>query len=69
LEQDRYQLTSEAITEHFRQLSLLPISSYDPRLIINMDETGFGVFKSDRLKSVKGIVPTAVKGKPVRKEN
>jgi hypothetical protein len=33
LEQDRYQLTPEAITEHFRQLSSLPISSCDPRLI------------------------------------
>jgi hypothetical protein len=41
LEQNRYQLTPEAITKHFRQLSSLPISSYDPRLITNVDETGF----------------------------
>jgi hypothetical protein len=69
LEQDRYQLTPEAITEHFRQLSSLPISSYDPRLIINVDETGFGASKCGRLKSVKVIVPTSFKGKPFREEN
>jgi hypothetical protein len=69
LEQDRYQLTPEGITEHFRQLSLLPTSSYAPRLIINVDETGFGASKSSRLKSVKVIVPTSFKGKPVREKN
>jgi hypothetical protein len=69
LEQDRYKLTPEAITEHFWQLSSLPISSYDPRLIINVDETGFGASKNGRLKSVKVIVPTSFKGKPVREEN
>ena len=67
LASERYQVTPESIQEYFRILSQINIESMDPRLIINIDETGFGASKSGRTKSQKVIVPVTFEGTPFYK--
>ena len=65
LDPQRYEVTPETIHEHFEVLHSLEIESIDPRLIINIDETGFGQSLSGRSKPQKVIVPVSFTGSPV----
>lgn len=64
LEEARYMVTPEIISEHFRLLRELEITKIDPELIINMDETGIGQSKCGRTEHVKVIVPAGMKERP-----
>lgn len=48
---------------YFNLLKNIKIETINPNLIINLDETGFGGSKSDRMKSKKFIVSKSFKGK------
>jgi hypothetical protein len=50
----------EGIVQHFANLEELEISHISPHLIINLNETGFGVSKCGRQKSRKVIVPQSL---------
>ena len=65
LETARFDLPREDIMRHFELLQQLGVENIDPRLIINIDETGFGASASGRLKSHKVIVPVSFSGTPV----
>ena len=65
LDTQRYEVTREMIHEHFELLHSLEIESIDPRLVINIDETGFGQSLSGRSKPQKVIVPVSFVGSPV----
>ena len=68
LEPARYDVTSDVIRQHFDTLDRLRIQDFDPRLVINIDETGFGQSKSGRSKPQKVIVPVSFQGSPIYKE-
>lgn len=67
LDTQRYEVTPDMILEHFTILQSLDIQVVDPRLIINLDETGFGQSPSGRTKAQKVIVPNSFSGSPVYK--
>lgn len=56
-------LKKKEIEEYFQVLRNLEIEQILPKLIINLDETGFGGSKSGRMKSKKVIVTKGYKGK------
>jgi hypothetical protein len=58
----------EDIVQHFANLEELEISRISPRLMINLDGSGFGASKSGRQKSCEVIVPQLLSKKPVFKE-
>ena len=68
LEPARYNVTPDVIRQHFDTLERLGIQDFDPRLVINIDETGFGQSKSGRQKPPKVIVPVSFQGSPIYKE-
>ena len=68
LETARYNVTPDVIRQHFDTLERLRIQDFDPRLVINIDETGFGQSKSGRQKPQKVIVPVSFQGSPIYKE-
>ena len=63
--QERFDVHPATIQRHFDLLQELRIGEIDPRLIINLDETGFGASPAGRIKTEKVIVPTAFVGTPV----
>ena len=67
LDRERYDVSIDSIAKYFDELRRLEIKSVDPRLIINLDETGFGASKSGRIRPQKAIVPSDFKGNPVFK--
>ena len=56
VEEERFALTREAILQHFLNLQQLHVQNFDPDLILNIDETGFGASRAHRMKPVKVIV-------------
>ena len=67
LDDQRYAVTPDIISEHFETLNSLEIQVVHPRLVINIDETGFGQSASGRTKPQKVIVPSSFSGSPVYK--
>lgn len=65
----RYNITPNIIIEFFNSIANIGIDQIDPRLIINVDETGFGSAKSQKSKKQKVIVPTTFSGTPVYESN
>jgi hypothetical protein len=65
LDKDRYELSYDMVQEHFTKLEALDISQFDPQLILNLDETGFGQSTSGRAKTKKVLIPTNFEGNPV----
>ena len=65
LDPQRYNVESNTIIEFFQRLSNLNIEHIDPKLIINVDETGFGSSKSEKGKHQKVTVPSNFLGTPV----
>ena len=61
----RYEVTPNMIYQHFECLNSLELQTVDPRLVINVDETGFGQSVSGRAKPQKVIVPKLFDGSPV----
>jgi hypothetical protein len=68
LEEDRFNVKIGDIVQHFPNLKELEISRISPRLIVNLDETGFGTSKSGRQTFRKVIMPQSMSKKPVFKE-
>lgn len=64
LEQERFMLSQETISRHFSGLGEAGIQEMRPELIINLDETGFGVSRSHRLKGIPVITSKSFTGKP-----
>jgi hypothetical protein len=69
IEEARYNVTDGDIRQHSANLEQIGISDISPHLRLNLDETGFGAFKSGQTKSQKVIVPNTLHGTPVFKEN
>lgn len=65
LDPERYAVTPETIREHFAKLEAIGVRNFDPRLILNLDETGFGASKSGRARGQKVIIPNGFRGSPV----
>ena len=61
----RYEVTPNMIYQHFDCLNSLELQTVDPRLVISVDETGFGQSVSGRAKPPKVIVPKLFDGSPV----
>ena len=68
LDPSRYEVTPEMILNHFQTLQDIQLDTIDPRLVINIDETGFGQSKSGRSRLQKVIVPKSFVGTPVYRE-
>ena len=68
LDPSRYEVTPEMILNHFQTLQDIELDTIDPRLVINIDETGFGQSKSGRSRLQKVIVPKSFVGTPVYRE-
>ncbi len=68
IDDDRFNASSEVIVERFKHLRALQIDRIDPRLIFNIDETGFGSSKRDKSGNYKVIVPSGFIGSPVTRE-
>jgi hypothetical protein len=68
LQEDRFNVKIEDIMRHFANHEELEISHISPRLMINLDKSGFGASKSGRQKSCKVIVLQSLSKKPVFKE-
>lgn len=62
---DRRFLTKKHLEDYFKTLKDIGIERICPQLIINLDETGFGGFKSGRMKRKKVIVIKSFNG-PLR---
>ena len=67
LDELRYEVTPDMVCEYFECLNAIDLEAVDPRLIINVDETGFGQSLSGRSKPQKVIVPASFAGSPVYK--
>jgi hypothetical protein len=65
LDEDRWKVEPETISEHFRKLIDAGILECIPAMIINIDETGFGASRSGILKAKQVIVPDTFEGTPV----
>ena len=63
-----YRLTCEMIIDHFQVLQAMGLNEIDPRLVVNIDETGFGQSKSGRSRLQKVIVPKSFVGSPAYRE-
>ena len=68
LDAARYEVTCEMIIDHFQVLQAMGLNEIDPRLVVNIDETGFGQSKSGRSRLQKVIVPKSFVGSPVYRE-
>lgn len=67
MDPERFNVTKEDVRSYFSELQRIGITEIHPKLIINLDETGFGASKSGRQKPQKVIVPADFKGSPVFK--
>lgn len=67
MEVERFAVRKEDVLGYFEELERLEITKINPKLIINIDETGFGASKSGRIKPQKVIVPIDFQGSPVFK--
>ena len=56
LEEERFNVTAEEINKWIKLLIDVNIVSYDPRLVINLDETGFGSSSNSRAPKLTVIV-------------
>ena len=59
----RAEVSTDDLQRYFDELVRLDVSDVNPRLLMNIDETGFGQSKSGRLKSTKVLVPKSVTGR------
>ena len=56
LEEERFNVTEEDVVKWIELLTEVNLCSYDPRLIINLDETGFGSSSGSKSPKLKVIV-------------
>ena len=66
---EKYEVAPNIFHGHFVALLSVNIRSIDPRLIINLDETGLGTSESRRVKGQNGIVSMTLKGTLVYRQN
>ena len=68
LEEERYEVSPAVIDAFLKGLNDERLRNANPRLWYNIDETGFGMSKSGRLKKQKVVVPREMRKAPVYKE-
>ena len=68
LEEDRFDVSPEVITAYSNGLNDERLRNVNPRLFYNIDETGFGMSNSGRLRRQKVIVPREMQKNPVYRE-
>ena len=56
LEEERFNVNANEIIKWIELLTEVNLCSYDPRLVINLDETGFGSSSSSKVPKLKVIV-------------